>query len=77
MEVKKMGGGVWNQKSDEDALGVTSLTIFERRNWWIRYSEKTAGGVYKGSVIDLVMHMRECDFTEACTFLSSHFPNYR
>ncbi len=74
LPLKKMGAGVWNEKSADDPLGVTSLTIFERRNWWIRYSEKTQGGVYKGSVIDLVMHVRDCDFRSACEFLTSSFP---
>ena len=70
MPLKKVGFGVWAEKSDEDMLGVTSLTIFESRNYWIRYSEKMSGGVYKGSVIDLVMHVRDCDFKTACDFLS-------
>jgi hypothetical protein len=77
LPLKKTGFGAWSEKSADDPLGVTSLTIFENKGFWIRYSEKTSGGVYKGSVIDLVMHIRDCDFRAACEFLASAFPNIR
>lgn len=72
MELKKTGIGVWNEKSEHDRRGYTSLTIFENKNKWWRYSSSSGG-----SVIDLVMHVRECDFRAACEYLSSSFPNYR
>lgn len=49
----------------------TSLTIFTGTNNWVRFSGVEQGGVSKGSVIDLVMHIQECDLPSALHFLSN------
>lgn len=74
--LRKTGSGIYNQRSDEDEKGMTSLTIFEEKNRWFRYSGKTIGGVCSGSTIDLVMHMHESDFKTACAFLQKMFPEH-
>lgn len=73
IELRRTGGDSWNVKSADDPLGYTSLSISERKNYWKRWSGKTSGGVSQGSVIDLVMHMRDCSFKEAVSFLSDRF----
>ena len=71
LQLIKVGPGVWNEKDPEKPGSVTSLTLFERTNTWKRFSGKEKGGVSKGSTIDLVIHVRECDFKTAISFLSS------
>ena len=73
MELKRMGNGVWNMRDANDPLGHNSLAISESKNYWKRWSGKTSGGVSQGSVINLVMHIRDCSFKEAVSFLSTHF----
>ncbi len=73
LELRRTGSGTWNVKDGNDRLGYTSLTIFEKTNNWRRWSGKVSGGVSKGSIFDLVMHMRDCNFKEALNFLSSRF----
>lgn len=71
LQLIKVGPGVWNEKDAEKPGCVTSLTLFERTNTWKRFSGKERGGVSKGSTIDLVIHVRECDFKTAISFLAS------
>lgn len=71
LSLKRTGGTTWNVRDVDDPLGHTSLTLFEKTNTWKRWSGKTVGGVSAGSTIDLVMHIRECSFKDACAFLSS------
>ena len=73
LSLKRTGGGIWNVQDADDPLGHTSLTIWEKKNCWKRWSGKTSGGVCQGSTIDLVMHIRDCDFKEAIAFLSQRF----
>ena len=73
IELRRTGSGTWNVKDAADPLGYTSLTISESKNRWKRWSGKTSGGVSQGSVIDLVMHIQDCDFKAAVEFLSNHF----
>ena len=64
----KTGGGTWQQK---DGDGLSSLTVFEKTNTFVRFSGKEKGGVSKGSVIDFVMHIKDDpDFKNACAFLA-------
>ncbi len=73
VELKRTGNDSWNVKDANDPLGYTSLSISENKNHWKRWSGKTSGGVSHGSVIDLVMHVRDCGFKAAIEFLSNHF----
>jgi len=73
IELKRTGGDSWNMKGAHDPLGYTSLSISEKRNRWKRWSGKTSGGVSQGSVIDLVMHIQECNFKDAIEFLTNRF----
>ena len=73
IELKRTGSDSWNIKDEHDPLGHTSLSISEKRNRWKRWSGKTSGGVSQGSVIDLVMHIRDCDFKAAIEFLTNRF----
>lgn len=73
LELRQTGCNTWNVKDADDPLGYTSLSISERKNRWRRWSGKTSGGVSQGSVIDLVMHVRDCSFKDAVAFLSSRF----
>ena len=57
-----------------EAQEITSLTLFTDTNTFHRFSGKKQGGVSRGSVIDLVMHIRGFSFHEAVNFLISHFP---
>jgi len=73
MELQRTGYQTWNMKDPENPRENSSLAIFENTNSWHRFSGKEQGGVHRGSVIDLVMHMRECVFRDSCEFLSSRF----
>lgn len=73
LELMRTGSNTWNEKDANDPKRHTSLTIFENSNRWKRWSGKLSGGVSQGSVIDLVMHVRDCDFKAAIEFLSLRF----
>lgn len=62
---------------DEDnPREMSSLSIFEKTNTFVRFSGKTVRGVSKGDVIALVMHMRDVDFKTAIHLLADSFPEY-
>lgn len=66
-------GTVWAMK-DEQGKGASSLTIFPGSNRWKRWSGIERGGVSSGSVIDLVMHIKDTgDVSEAIQWLSTNF----
>ncbi|MFH0770749.1 MAG: hypothetical protein V1926_05250 [Candidatus Peregrinibacteria bacterium] len=71
MALVPRGAGVYALREDRQ---ITSLTVFEKTNSWYRFSGKTSGGVSGGSPIDLVMHMQDCPFQTAISFLSQRFP---
>ncbi len=70
MELARTGGDTYNKREGRE---ISSLTLFSKTNTFYRFSGKTAGGVCGGSVIDLVMHVRDCSLREAADFLTSHF----
>ena len=80
LAVRRVGGATWAVKqtpdNSEDSLGHTSLMIFENTNTWHRFSEKESGGVYRGSTIDLCMHIHDCSLELAVEFLLRNFPQY-
>ncbi len=76
INLRKIGGGVWAERDPEQEGGVSSLRIFEDSNRFKRFSGKEQGGVSAGSTIDFVMHVKECDFKEAISYLASSFPNF-
>ena len=63
------GTGVMAMADPEKPKEPTSLMVFVRTNRWKRFSGKEIGGVSEGSVIDLVMHIRDCELKEAASFL--------
>lgn len=72
MRLVKTGAGIWNEKDPDVRGGVTSLTIFEKTNNFVRFSGRQKGGCSKGSVIDLVRHvMDNPDFADAVRFLAN------
>lgn len=76
MELMKEGS-TWAMRDPNERKAASSLTIFPGSNRWKRWSGVVRGGVSQGSVIDLVMHMRDnSDLSEAIEFLKSRFPNY-
>lgn len=66
-------GSTWAMRDQQTGKGASSLTLFPGSNRWKRWSGIERGGVSKGSVIDLVMHIKECSFAEAVEFLSDRF----
>lgn len=70
LDLVKTGGNTYAMREDGQ---ITSLAIFEKTNTWKRFSGKERNGVSGGSVLDLVMHIRECSLREAAEFLSSRF----
>jgi hypothetical protein len=52
---------------------ITSLQIDTSNNRWKRFSGVERGGVNGGSVIDLVMHMKETDFKSALEWFTQNF----
>ncbi len=70
MDLVRTGMDTFNMREEKK---VSSLTIFPKTNTFYRFSGKTGGGVHGGSVIDLVMHMRDCSLREAAEFLSARF----
>jgi len=70
-------GSTWAMRDEQTGKGASSLTLFPGSNRWKRWSGIERGGVSAGSVIDLVMHIRDMnDVSEAIQFLSNRFPNY-
>lgn len=67
MELVRTGGDTYNKREGKD---ITSLTLFTKTNTFYRFSGKTIAGVCGGSVIDLVMHVRDCSLDEAAYFLT-------
>ena len=74
MVLKHTGSGMWNEKSLNDPIGYTSLSISEKSNRWKRWSGK--GEPNQGSVIDLVMATKGYNFQEAIEYLTSTFPQF-
>lgn len=70
MALVPRGAGVHALREERN---ITSLMIFEKTNSWHRFSGKTSGGVSGGSPIDLVMHIHDCSFKEAVSYLSQRF----
>ncbi len=70
MELTRTGGDTYNMREEKN---ITSLTLFIKTNSFYRFSGKTVGGVHGGSVIDLVIHIRNCSLSEAVYFLTSNF----
>lgn len=69
-------GSAWALR-DPGGKGATSLVLFPGSNRWKRWSGITRGGCDKGSVIDLVRHMRDLpDVSEAIEWLSTRFPEH-
>lgn len=70
-------GSTWAMRDPQQRKSASSLTLFPGSNRWKRWSGIERGGVSSGSVIDLVMHMRDLnDVSDAIEFLSDRFPNY-
>lgn len=70
MKLLTAGPGTWAERDPKAGGAPTSLTLFEKTNSWVRFSGKEQGGCSKGSVIDLVRHVKDCDSVrEACDFL--------
>lgn len=73
MPLVKLGGRNWAMKDPERPREPSSLVLDTKTNTWRRWSGKSRGGVDHGSTIDLVMHLRECPFSEAAEFLTTRF----
>ena len=70
VQLVRTGGDTWQEKEAGSRHNVTSLTIFEKTNSFVRFSGKEQGGVSKGSVIDFVRYITENpDVKTACEFL--------
>lgn len=70
-------GSTWAMRDEQTGKGASSLTLFPGTNRWKRWSGIERGGVSRGSVIDLVMHIRDLsDVSDAIEWLSTRFPNY-
>lgn len=74
IEVMKTGT-VYAMKDESGK--ASSLTISISSNRWKRWSGIEQGGTSGGSVIDLVMHIKNSEnLSEAIDWLTSHFPSY-
>lgn len=70
-------GSTWAMRDEQTGKGASSLTLFPGTNRWKRWSGIERGGVSRGSVIDLVMHIRDLnDVSDAIEWLSNRFPNH-
>lgn len=70
-------GSTYAMRDPEKRKEASSLTLFPGSNRWKRWSGIERGGVSSGSVIDLVMHVRDLnDVSDAIEWLTSRFPSY-
>lgn len=76
MKLRKTGHQTWNMVSEENERDLSSLTIFEKTNTFVRFSGK-GDTKSKGDVIALVEHINGIGFKDAIEFLAINFPSYQ
>lgn len=75
MDLMRTGPNGYAMRDENDHRAASSLQIDVTGNKWKRFSGIEQGGVSQGSVINLVMHYNDCDFTDALEWFKSEFPS--